>query len=344
MQHQYGQHRLLEMIPGGLVWLTFLLAVGLSFFSPSGAVVFIIVFDLYWLFRVVYFVVYLFFSWRTYKRDVQIDWFAKVQELPDWRRVYHLILLPTYKESYDILRAALKSLEQAVYPKDHLIVVLGGEERDHANFQRHADRLRKEFSSHFFQLIFTEHPAGLANEIPGKGSNLNWMGQALKPLIETLNIPAENIVVSAFDVDTVTHPQYFARLTQLYLTVPNPTHSSYQPLTTFSNNIWSATSPVRVASFGTTFWMLTELSRYERMWTFSSHSMPWKMLLDVGFWEKDMVSEDSRIFLQALLHYHGDYRVTPMFLPVSMDAVSGKTYKESLVALYKQQRDRKSVV
>ena len=66
--------------------------------------------------------------------------------------------------------------------------------------------------------------------------------------------------------------------------------------------------------------------------------MPWVMLKDVGFWQRDIVSEDSRIFLQALLHYHGDYRVTPMFLPVSMDTVTGDSYMDSLKALYKQQR------
>lgn len=62
------------------------------------------------------------------------------------------------------------------------------------------------------------------------------------------------------------------------------------------------------------------------------------MLVDVGFWEPDLVSEDSRIFMQAFLKYDGDYRVTPVFLPVSMDAVAGGNYWESLVALYKQQR------
>ena len=62
------------------------------------------------------------------------------------------------------------------------------------------------------------------------------------------------------------------------------------------------------------------------------------MLKDVRFWQKDIVSEDSRIFMQAFLHYHGDYRVTPMFLPVSMDAVTGKSYLESLKGLYIQMR------
>lgn len=334
----YGQHRFLEMIPGGFIWLTFVGAIVLSFLAPTVAMVFIIVFDLYWLFRVVYFVFYLIFSWRAYKREIKVDWMREVRALPDWQRIYHLIFLPTYKEGYEILRAALQSLARSTYPTDRMIVVLGGEERDRANFERHAERLQKEFGSAFCRLLVTVHPADLPGEIPGKGSNLHWMGQEAKGVIETMHIPAADVIASAFDVDTIAHEQYFARLTQLFLTVPNPLRTSYQPVTTFSNNIWSATAPVRVASFGTTFWMLTELSRSERMWTFSSHSMSWQMLLDVGFWERNMVSEDSRIFLQGLLHYHGDYRVTPIFLPVSMDAVSGKTYLESLKALYKQQR------
>ncbi|MEK7105313.1 MAG: glycosyltransferase family 2 protein [Patescibacteria group bacterium] len=338
MATQYGQHRLLEIIPGALIWTTLVFAVVFSFVAPAVAIVFIIVFDLYWLFRVIYFVLYLFYSWRRYHQEVAVDWFSELQKISDWQKVYHVIFLPTYKESHEIMKAALLALKTSTYPTKQMIVVLAGEERDAAHFRQSAERLVREFDGVFFKLLTTIHPANLSDEIPGKGSNLHWSGNEVKKTIDALAIPYEHIVASAFDIDTIAHPQYFARLTHAFLTTPNPLRTSYQPVTTFSNNIWSATAPVRVASFGTTFWMLTELSRSERMWTFSSHSMPWQMLVDVGFWEKDMVSEDSRIFLQGLLHYHGDYRVTPIFLPVSMDAVSGKTYLDSLKALYKQQR------
>lgn len=53
--------------------------------------------------------------------------------------------------------------------------------------------------------------------------------------------------------------------------------------------------------------------------TFSSHSMSLRMLIDVGYWQKDIVSEDSRIFLQGLVHYHGRYRVTPIQGPARLD-------------------------
>jgi cellulose synthase/poly-beta-1,6-N-acetylglucosamine synthase-like glycosyltransferase len=106
----------------------------------------------------------------------------------------------------------------------------------------------------------------------------------------------------------------------------------------FANNLEDAPLPVRVVAMATTFWLLGETVRPERLFTFSSHSMSFQTLIDVGFWQSDIVTEDSRIFVQALLRYDGDYRVAPLYLPVSMDAVQGRTVRESLVALYKQQR------
>lgn len=335
---QYGRHRFMEMLPGLTVWGTFVLAIAASIFAPTLAVIFIIVYDLFWLFRVLYFLVHVFVAYGKYRTTLSIDWYARLQQLADWERVHHLVLLPTYKEDVSIIRESLRAIAENPYRLDRFIVVVGGEEGDKENFLRYAAELEKEFSGVFKQLMFTVHPKGLPGEIPGKGSNMHYMAGEVRKYIDAQGIPYEDVVVSAFDIDTVAHRQYFARLAYLYCTVPNPTRSSYQPVTLFSNNIWTATAPVRVAMFGTTFWLLSELARPERLWTFSSHSMPWQMLVDVGYWEPDMVSEDSRIFLQGLIRYDGDYRVTPMFLPVSMDTVTGSTYFESLKALYKQQR------
>ena len=91
MPSPYGRHRLLEIIPGALIWSTLAGAVALSFLVPTLAMIFIIVFDLYWLFRVIYFVSYLIFSWRAYKREARVDWMSEVHKLADWRRVHHLI-------------------------------------------------------------------------------------------------------------------------------------------------------------------------------------------------------------------------------------------------------------
>ncbi len=336
----YGKYRKWEIIPGALVWATFALAILGSFFAPTAAIVFIIVFDLYWFFRISYFVVYTLASWKTYRKSLKRDWFADLKKQSDWQRLHHMIFLPTYKETLEIIRDTLHSLAASNYPKEKMIIVLAGEARDHDHFQKNASAVKQEFGKTLKKIIVTEHPKDLPDEIPGKGSNLNYSAGEVKLVLEKEfpDIPAEDIIVSSFDVDTTVHPSYFACLSFLYLTSPNPTHASYQPVVLFSNNIWTSRAPIRIAAFGTIFWLFSELARPERLWTFSSHSMPWKMLLDVGFWQKDIVSEDSRIFLQAFLKYHGDYRVIPMHLPVSMDTVVGATYFDSLKALYKQQR------
>lgn len=335
---QYGRYRFLEMIPGLLSWGILSLAIISSFVAPTVAVVFIIVFDLYWMLRVFYFIIHVMATYRQYRQYLKIAWYEKLTALPDWDQVYHLIMLPTYQEDLSILEEAMESLLRAHYRKDRFIVVLGGEERDQKNFLQYREQLEKRYKHHFADLLFTLHPKDIPGEIPGKGSNMRYMGQQVQAYLATKDIDPDKIVVSAFDVDTVAHPQYFACLAYLFKTVDKPHRSSYQPITLFSNNIWSAAAPVRVAAFGTVFWLFSELVRPERLWTFSSHSMSWKMLTEVGFWEPDLVSEDSRIFMQGFLHYDGDYRVTPIFLPVSMDAVAGTTYAESLMALYKQQR------
>ncbi len=338
--YTYGRNRFWEILPGALVWFTIIGAIVLSFAAPAAAIVFIILFDIYWLFRVTYFVVFLVSAWRRYRQTVATDWQAKCRELPEAPALFHLIFLPTYQEELPILRATLKSLRRGGYPTDRMIVALAGEARDHDRFSRNAEAIQREFGLQFAKVYAIEHPADLPGEIPGKGSNLHFAGLevARRLMVDFPQVSDEDVVASSFDIDTTVHPQYFWYLTWIYRTVPDSTHSSYQPVALFSNTIWTAPAPVRVAAFGTTFWLMSELTRPERLWTFSSHSMPWKMLKDVGFWEKNIVSEDSRIFLQAFLHYHGRYRVTPMFLPVSMDTVVGKTYWQALKALYRQQR------
>ena len=332
--------RFWEMFPGLLIWGTFLLAIICSFLQPLWVIIFIIVFDLLWLFRVVYFNIFTVIAWVSYRRALHTDWTQKLTSISAAKNITHLIFLPTYQEEYEIIQATLCSLTKNTLSTQQFIVVLCGESADQERFTGIVKQAQEEFGSVFKKLYTSLHPNGIPDEIPGKGSNLHWAGvETARRLLQ--DFPAlkdEDVVVSAFDVDTIAHEQYFSYLTYLYCTIPNPTRSSYQPVALFSNNIWTASAPVRIGAFGTTFWLFGELARPDRLWTFSSHSMPWVMLKDVGFWQSNIVSEDSRIFMQAFLLYHGDYRVTPLFLPVSMDAVKGKTYLDSLKSLYVQMR------
>ncbi len=340
MRSGYGGHnRLFQMIPGALVWFTFLGAIGLSFAKPLWAIYAVILFDLYWLFRVVYFVIFVVYSWNEYRRSLRIDWSAKlINEKNDWEKIEHLIFLPMVDEPLSLVRGTFESLRRSHYPQKKFIIVLAGEERAREHFQVVAAEIVSEFCSVFHELIVTLHPANIPGEIISKGANLSYAGKEVQKYIDAAAIPYENIIVSTFDIDTVAHSDYFACLTHTYLSQKDPTRVSYQPVVLYNNNMWDSPAPMRLAALSTTFWLLTELARPDRLFTFSSHSMSFRALADVGYWERDMVNEDSRIFLQCYLHYDSHYSVVPLYIPVSMDTVLAPTLLKSMVNLYKQQR------
>lgn len=338
-ERQKRLHRRLEYIPATLAWLTLAGAAGLSAFEPIWGVYFIIAFDLYWFFRVLYFVIFLTLSWRRHRGALQVDWEAELKRVPGSEKIRHLVFLPTYKEDVEIVRATFRSLLAAKVDPKTMIVVLAGEERaGREAFEGRAEAIRREFGGRFLKFIVTVHPSDIVGEIAGKGSNLHHAGPIARQAVDELGLAYEDVIVSTFDIDTIAHPQYFAHLAKTYLETPDRTRCSYQPVVLYSNNIWEAPAIIRIAAFGTTFWLLSELVRPDRLFTFSSHSMPFKALVDVGYWQRDVVSEDSRIFLQCFLKYDGAYRVVPLYVPVSMDAVMAPSWLGSLVNLYKQQR------
>lgn len=274
------------------------------------------------------------------RENLKTNWLKKLQGSNlKFQNIYHLVILPMYNEPYEVVRDSFVSLTKINYPKEKLILVLATEERAGEAVQKIAQRITKEFSPHFSKLTVTTHPANLPGEMPGKGSNEAWAAKEIKNLvIDKLGIPYENILVSVFDIDTQVYPEYFGCLTYYFLTCKNPQRSSFQPIPLFTNNIYQAPALARVVSFSATFWQMMQQSRPERLTTFSSHAMPFKALVEIGYWQKDIVSEDSRIFWQCFLYYNSDWRVVPLFYPVSMDANVAPTFWRTFANIYKQQR------
>jgi len=340
--------RFLEMLPGLFSWGTLFLAVLLSWLAPSVVAIFIIFFVLFWFFRMLYFSFHLWSGYKRMKKYEKIDWLKKIKNLSvsrysvpvkSWRDIYHLVVLPTYKEPLEIICDAFKSLAESDYPKERMIVVLAYEEKVKKEALKITRTIQKEFGSKFFRFLITWHPAGLADEIAGKGSNETWaIKEAKRRIIDPLKIPYENIIVSPFDADTVVFPKYFSCLTWHYLTVLKPTRTSFQPIPLYINNIWETPALSRVFAFSSTFWQTMNQERPEKLISFSSHSISFKALVEVGFKNTRVVSDDSRIFWQCFLQYNGDYRVCPLFYPVAMDANAAKSLWQTMINIYKQQR------
>ncbi len=167
---------------------------------------------------------------------------------------------------------------------------------------------------------------------------MHHIGRVMAQYFREKNIDYARVIISMFDIETWPDPEYFNCLTYEYLIVDQPERNSYQPLVLYNNNVWKSNPLIRITAHSTTFWLLTDLARSERLFTFSSHSMSFKTLVEVGFHPKDIVTEDTRIFLHCLNHFNGDYQTRPIYVPVSMQTVDVGNFWESLKNQYIQIR------
>jgi hypothetical protein len=378
--------RIFEVIPGILAWFTLLGMFLFSFLIPVWVAVFIIAFDIYWLYRTAYIATYSILAYRKMKRHKLIDWMEACRKIKDpgkflaeidgkiaklkksrgrtklqiqaleelnkeiglvvknkeqfmkWEDVYHVLLLPTAGESPEIIEPAIQAVVDSSFPNEQFIILLATEERENEEKRNHKiSYLKKKFEGKFFDFLATVHKVA-PGEMKAKASNTTYAAKYLKKYLEEKNIPLERVILSNFDCDTCAHPEYFAALTFKYITDPNRLQFAYQPLPMYHNNIWDTNAFVRVIVTGSSFWHMVEAMRPEHMVTFSSHSEAFKTVVDVDYWPVNVISEDSIIFWKCYAYFDGNYKVKPIYLPVSLDAVLADTYWQTIKNQYKQKR------
>jgi len=331
-------YRFLEIFPGFLSWGTLISVLLLSWLAPIAVAIFIILFSFYWLLKISYLCFHQVSSFNKLKKNLKINWLKKLKQFDNWREIYHLIILPMYKEEQKIVEASCQSLIETNYPKDRVMVVLATEQRAGEKAQKIAYKLQRKFSNQFLKFLVTIHPQDIPGEVWGKGSNTAWaLKEAQKHLVEPLNLNKDNILVSTFDIDTKPYEQYFSCLTVNFLTAKNARRASYQPIPVYNNNIWSAPAFSRVVATSGTFWQMMQQERADILVTYSSHSVPLRVLEEVGY-PHNVISDDSRIFWKSYLYYNGDYRVVPLHYPVSMDAVLAHNLPRTIINQYRQQK------
>lgn len=104
--------RAFEMIPGLLLWSTFVGLFIFSFVQPIWVAVFIIAYDLYWLIRVTYFSIFMLLAYRRVRTERGTDWRARCEkvsgEIPAYRREIEAEMARVQEEGADKRR--LRSL------------------------------------------------------------------------------------------------------------------------------------------------------------------------------------------------------------------------------------------
>lgn len=341
MSKKTSLYRFFEIVPGVLAWSTLILTIPFAYYFPKIFVGTIIAYCVYWLFRTVLIAGRTIKAFRFYKADRKVDWLKKLDSSEikrDWRDVYHLIIVPTYKEKQLILEHSIESVINSDYPLDHVIYILATEERDKENAAIISSNISKKYQHKLFHFATTVHPKDLPREIKGKGANIYYSAKEALKFIDAKNIPYSNVIVTTMDADNRMDPKYLPCLTYKFVTDDDPANKSFQPLPMYFNNIWDVPPPMRIMAMSSAFWQMIVATQPHLLRNFSAHAQSLEGLVKVDFWSKTTIVEDGHQFWRSYFALKGKHKVVPMFTPIYMDAVLADNLWLTFKEQYLQQR------
>lgn len=337
--------RFWEIFPGALVWTGLILPVIFSFVWPLAVGIYILIFDLYWLFRGLIIAYLLYKTYKKMRSAMHTNFREVLEGLPkddplirDWRGIYQVVIFATFGEELDVLGPSVASVVESDWPTSKKIILLAGEERDKERLWRIGNHLKEKYKNKLFDFIISEHPDGMTGEVRGKGAGSAWAGKELSKYVRRKGIDVADVLVTIADADTRFLKQFFNATAHEFVINPNRHRRTYQPIPIYANNIWHVHTVSRLTAWGSSFWQMAEASRPWRLINFSTHAYSLKMLEEMGYWSVDVVNEDSRQFWNAYFAFDGDHKTVPIYLPVHMDAVVADDVWTTLKNQYLQKR------
>jgi hypothetical protein len=365
--------RFLEIMPGVISWLFILSPFVLASFFPVVVGIFILSYAFFWLVKSLNISRHLWGGYLRLKRNSNLDWLAlckktenlkelkrfwerqhkkdkssyssedlsfvsnicKKRTVKDWKDIQHVAIFAVSKERMDIIEPSIKSVLTANYPLDKISVIIAAEER-YPESLKDLKILKKKYQNKFgeFKVYIHKQKEG---EIIGKGPNITHAGKEYWREHEG-RVDPSSVLVTTFDADHIIHPEYFGRLSYLYVLDPNRDKKSYQPIPLLFNNIWDATPANRIAAVSSSFWQIIEGMRPFRLRTFAAHAQSLEMLLITDFWGTHTIVEDGHQYWRTYFALNGNHQMVPMFVPVYQDAVLGENLWIALKNQYLQKR------
>ena len=329
--------RTLEILPPLISMFLITMPLWGAVLFPVQLAYFIIFFDVYFLWKSISLVVTASISSRKIKKTEEEDWVAKGRELDNFKKMHHVIIIPSYTESAAKLSRTIETFKNQTFPTKQIHVYLALEKREE-NVQEKADNLVALFKDSFGTFSYTLHP-DVEGEVKGKSSNQAFaVKQAYKDLVEKKGLDINYMTVSSVDADAIFDLQYCANLAYQFLTSQTPHLHFWQSATVFYNNFWEIPAFTRVMTFFSSLWRTALLVQGLRLLPHATYSLSFKLLHDIGYWDTDVIPEDYRIYFKAFFKTKGQVTVEPIFLKTSMDAAQSQTYRSSLMNKYNQER------
>lgn len=337
LKHEKGILRALEILPGFVSWNLILFPYWGILVIPTAVAYFVLFFNIYWFYQSLQIAITVIVSHLRVQASMQFDWMGDIKSFPDWKKVRHVVIIPTYKEPLYILERTFQSLADQDLPLKQLIVVLAMEKKEPQEDRvPKIDALKNKFGKLFGELIFTVHEL-TPGEVAGKASNERYAAIWIKKnLIDAKKMDINYITVTSCDADHKYHPKHFSCLTFKFLDNPKRYNYFWQPAVMFYNNIWELPAITRVQNTLGSIWNLSQLPRRDRLINQQNYSLSFKLLDEVGYWDPDKIPEDWGIFFKSYYKMRGKLEVEPLYLPLYADAAQSATVWKTLVNQYQQ--------
>lgn len=339
--HPVRTQRGLEILTGAMPWAFIIFIIGGSFFVPELVAYFIIAFNVFWLYKSAQMTLGLIVGYLNLRATERTDWLMKIVGEPKLgehlKSYYHVVIIPNVAEPDEILLRNVESLAKQNFPLKQVFVVLAMEEREGEPAKRRAELVKKTYKNKFAGIIDTYHVMEVGETI-GKHSNNTFSAKKVyEILINEKKISLEKIIVTTCDVDLVFHKQFLALLTFKFLTSNHPYTQFFQTALLAYNNIGRLPFLTRVPNIYGSMNNLAVLSKPKsRIMNYSTYSLSFKLLFEVGYWDIDVIPEDWHINLKAYFVTEGKLEVVPLFLPSYLDAAESTTHWKTYRNYYEQ--------
>jgi glycosyltransferase involved in cell wall biosynthesis len=321
--------RVLDGIPGFLVWFAFAFSILCAAFFPYTMLLLATLLAIYTATR------FLFAGYANRLGLKKIrDW-----EKTDWRNYYqthrntnslewddvqHVVIIPNYNEPLEVLRRTLDNLKNQCEADSRMTIVLAMEAGEDGCVAK-AETLQAEYAAYFKHFHFTVHPRGLPGEMQCKSANEAWAARWVKrKLVDDLDYSIDHILVTTMDADTRWHPQHFFALTALFALNENRHRRFWQAPIRYHGNIWDINPLLRIINaYATAFELAYLASPWWLAMPMSSYTLSLKLLHDSNYWDGDVIADEWHMFIKAYFARGGSVDVEPVMLPFIADATVG---------------------
>lgn len=332
-------HRLLEILPGFVSWNIILFPYWGIFVIPEVVAYTILAYNIYWFYQSLQLAGTGLVSHFRIQASMGYDWVKDLKSFPDWKKVRHLVIIPTFKEPLHTLQKTLRAIANQTLPKSHIYVILATEKKeDEKDRKMKVETLKKEFGEKLPNFFVTEHEL-VPGEVAGKSSNERHAAVwAKKNIIDKKGFDMNYVVATSCDADHRYHKNHFASLTFKFLDDPQRYKRFWQPVILFYNNIWRLPAITRVVNTLSSLGHMSFQPRKDKLINVSNYSLSFKLLHGVGYWDPDKIPEDYNIFFKSYYKMGGGIEVEPLYLPVYADAAEGETLFQTLKNEYEQKK------